>query len=224
MHHPGGVHCAERGQRCDGDALECSAAARPELLDDLYQRWPADVFTDNERPAFEDSRIQNLRSAEPGDPLRCGDLLQKAAPDQRVRGRRQKLDRRPASSRIHRQEHDALPALPEAAEQAVYTHLARIRVAQGKHFRHCGLTGCHPAIVPRRLSARHNSVSPVVCRSFPCGRLLFRGTALSRPRPPGAAPDLSIGITEVLVTGQEIARGRRSPRWQERQWCSPYPL
>ena len=56
-------------------ALERCAAARPELLDDLHQRWPADVFTDNERPPFEDSRIQNLRSAEPGDPLRRGHFL-----------------------------------------------------------------------------------------------------------------------------------------------------
>ena len=89
MHHPGGMHCAQRGQRSDGDALECTAAARPELLHDLDQRWPADVFTDNERPPFEDPRVQNLRGAEPGDPLRCGDLLQKAAPDLRVGGWRQ---------------------------------------------------------------------------------------------------------------------------------------
>src|SRR5438034_485090 len=87
---------------------------------DHDQRWPADVFTDNERPPFEDPRVQNLRGAEPGDPLRCGDLLQKVAPDLRVRGRRQKLDRRRASGRTLSQEHDALAALPEAAEQPVH--------------------------------------------------------------------------------------------------------
>src|SRR5215472_12964725 len=50
VHHPNGVHRTQRGQRRDGDALERCAGARPELLDDLHQRWPADVFTDNERP------------------------------------------------------------------------------------------------------------------------------------------------------------------------------
>ena len=69
------MHCAQRGQRGDGDALECTAAARPELLDDLDQRWPAEVFADDERSPFEDPRVQNLRGAEPGDPLRGGDLL-----------------------------------------------------------------------------------------------------------------------------------------------------
>jgi len=148
MHHPGRMHCAQRGQRCDGDTLECSAAARPELLDDLCQRWPADVFTDNKRPPFEDPRVQNLRGTEPGDPLRCGDLLQKATPDLWVCGWRQKLDRRAASSRTLSQEHNALPAFPEAAEQPVYTHLARVHVAQGKHLGHGGPSGCHPAILP----------------------------------------------------------------------------
>ena len=137
MHHPGGMHCAQRGQRGDGDALECGAAARPKLLDYLYQRWPADVFTDNERPPLEDPRVQNLRGAEPGDPLRCGDLLQEAAPDLWVCGWRQKLDGCRASGRTLSQEHNALPALPETAEQPVDTHLARIRVAQGEHLRHC---------------------------------------------------------------------------------------
>src|SRR5580693_5215359 len=49
--------------------------------------------------------------------LRCGDLLQKAAPDLRICGWRQKLDGRRASGRTLSQEHNALPALPEAAEQ-----------------------------------------------------------------------------------------------------------
>jgi hypothetical protein len=34
--------------------------------------------------------------------------------------------------------------------------------------------------------------------------LALPGTAVLRPRPRGAAPDLSIGITEVLVTAQDI--------------------
>jgi hypothetical protein len=168
MHHTRAMHRAQRGQRGNGDALQGSAAARPELLDDLDQRWPADVFTDNERPPFEDPRVQNLRGAEPGDPLRCGDLLQKAAPDLRVCGWRQELDRRRASGRTLSQEHNALPALPEAAEQPVYTHLARIRVAQGEHLRHCGPSRCHPAILPRWLSARHHSVSTITWSSIPC--------------------------------------------------------
>src|ERR1700684_2376525 len=60
MDHPGGMHRAQRGQRGDGDALKCGAAAGPELLDDFYQRWPADEFTDDERPPLEDSSVQNL--------------------------------------------------------------------------------------------------------------------------------------------------------------------
>jgi len=148
---------------------------RPELLAELYQRWPADVFTDNERPPFEDPRIQNLRSAETGDPLRCGDLLQKPAPDLWVRGWRQKLDRHPACSRTLSQEHNALPAFPEAAEQPVYTHLARIRVAQGKHLRHCGPSGCHPAILPPaaqrkprfHFASRLQAAFPVAARQRP---------------------------------------------------------
>jgi hypothetical protein len=77
-----------------------------------------------------------LRSAEPGDPLRCGDLLEEAAPDLWVRGWRQELDRRPASGGTDSQEHDTLTAFAKAAEQPVYANLARIRVAQGKHFGH----------------------------------------------------------------------------------------
>ena len=148
MHHPGGMHRAQRGQRCDRDALQRSAAARPVLLDDLYQRRPVDVFADNERPTFEDPRIQNLRGAEPGDPLRRGDLFQEAATDLWVRGRRQKLDRRRVSGGALRQVHNALTAFPEASEQPVYAHLARIRVAQGKHLRHRGPGGRHLAILP----------------------------------------------------------------------------
>jgi hypothetical protein len=61
---------------------------------------------------------------------------------------------------------------------------------------------------PRRLGARHNSGSRVACRSSPCGRRLrFRGTALSRPRPPGAAPDLSIGIYCCPGNGHRTAPG-----------------
>src|SRR5215471_17910335 len=37
---------------------------------------------------------------------------------------------------------------------------------------------------------------------FPTAASASGGTAVLRPRPPGAAPDLSTGITEVLVTGQ----------------------
>ena len=149
VHHSDGVHRAERGQRRDGDALERCAAARPDLLDDLHQRWPADVFTDNERPPFEDSRIQNLRSAVLADPLRRGDLLQEAAPDLRVSGRRQELYRCPATGGTEGQENDTLPTLAEAAEQAVSTHLARIGVAQGNHSGYIRQPpGCHQAILP----------------------------------------------------------------------------
>jgi hypothetical protein len=133
VHHPDGVRCAQRGQRRDGDALEHCAAAGPVLLDDLHQRWPADVLTDDERPPFEDARIQDLRSTEAGDLLRCRNLLQEAAPDLWVRGRRQQLYRRPGSGGTEGKENDALPALAEAAKQPVATHLTRIAVAQRKH-------------------------------------------------------------------------------------------
>ena len=43
------------------------------------------------------------------------------------------------------------------------------------------------------LSARHHSISPVAWSSFFCSRRRARGTAVSRPPRPGAAPDLSIG-------------------------------
>ena len=194
VHHPGGMHCAERGQGRDGNALEHGAAARPELLDDLHQRWPADVFTDNERAPFEDSRIQNLGSAEPGDPLRRGDLLQKAAPDQWVRGRRQELDRRPASSGTDSQEHDALPAFTKAAEQPVITHLARIHLAQGEHFRYCGPRVGHQAILPWRLAyveirfATPPTCSPLPAAAPPVQPYLARGAqAVHRPGPGGGA-------------------------------------
>jgi hypothetical protein len=148
VHHADGMDRAERCQCGDGDALERCAAARPELLNDLNQRGPVDVFADNERPPFEDSRIQNWGSAKPGNPLRCGNFLQEAAPDLWVRGRRQELDRRPAPSRTISQEYNALPAFAEASEKPVRADLARIRLAQGKQSRHCEPSGCHPAILP----------------------------------------------------------------------------
>src|SRR5215469_11598071 len=49
VHHADGMHRAQRGQCRDGDALEHGAGARSVLLDDLHQRGPADVFTDDER-------------------------------------------------------------------------------------------------------------------------------------------------------------------------------
>jgi hypothetical protein len=72
---------------------------------------------------------------------------------------------------------------------------------------------------PWRLSARHYSISPVAWSSLPGDRRRIGATAVSRPRPPGAAPAPSTGITEVLATGWNIAPGRRFPRWHERQWC-----
>src|SRR6185437_13300712 len=174
----------------------CGAAARPELLDDLDQRWPADVFTDNERPPFEDPRVQNLRGAEPGDPLRGGNLLQKAAPDLRVCGRGQKLDRCRASSRTVSQEHNALPALPEAAEQPVYTHLARIRVAQGEQVRHCGPSRCHPAILP--LAAQRTPAFP------------FISCLLQLPRRPPGRPGTAVACLYRLAWPDDaLGRERR---------------
>src|SRR6266699_3143394 len=70
------------------------------------------------------------------------------------------MNRRRASGRTLSQEHNALPALPEAAEQPVYTHLTRIRVAQGEHLRHYGPSRCHPAILPpaaQRTPAFHST-------------------------------------------------------------------
>src|SRR5215471_4909841 len=159
VHHPDGVDRAQRGQRRDGDALEHGTGARSVLLDDLDQRWPADVLTDNERSPFENSCVQNVRGAEPGDLLSCGNLFQEAAPDQWVRGRGQELDRGPVASGTKGQENDALPALTEAAKQPVTTHLARIRIAQRKHPGHCRSRGCHQAILPWPLRLRGDSVS-----------------------------------------------------------------
>jgi hypothetical protein len=97
-------------------ATRSSAAPGPELLDDLYQGWSANIFTDNKRTPFKDASVQNLRRAKPGHPLRRGNLFQKAAPNLRVRGWRQELDRRMASIRAGRQEHDTLPTFTEAAQ------------------------------------------------------------------------------------------------------------
>ena len=69
------MHGTKRGQRRDRDALQRGAAAGPVLLDGLDQRWPVDVLADDERSAFENPRVQNLRSAEPSYPLRRGDLF-----------------------------------------------------------------------------------------------------------------------------------------------------
>ena len=68
------------------------------------------------------------------------------------------LDRCPASSGTEGQENDALPALTQAAEQLVSTHLARIRVAKREHPRRCRPRRCHEAILPWRLLARRDSV------------------------------------------------------------------
>jgi hypothetical protein len=138
---------------------------------------------------------------------------------------RQKLDRRPASSRTHSQERQALPAFAEAVEQPVSTHLARIRVAQGKHSRHGGLSECHPATLPlaaeRTPRFRFASCLPQLSLRPPT----FSGTAAWRPRPRGAAaPDLSIGITEVLVTAQDIVPGLEISTLADKSVVFPLPL
>ena len=90
-------------------------------------------------------------------------------------------------------------------------------------FRHCGPTGCHPAILPRRLSARHNSVSPVACRGFPCSRLRFRELLLRRPARRRARP-VNRQITEVLVSAQDFVPGPKISTLAEKAVVFPLSL
>ena len=122
----------------------------------------------------------------------------RAAADLRVRGWRQKLDRRPASGRTHSQERHALPAFPEAAEQPVSTHLARIRVAQGKHSRHCGLSECPPAILPPGGSAH----ATIPFRQLPAAA--FR-------TPPYASGNCCLAATSARRRARPANRDHRSP-------------
>ena len=94
-----------------------------------------------------------------------------------------------------------------------------------------GATGQVGSVMRRLLAERNFPVSQI--RYFASARsagttLDWKGTeitvedaatadvsgapAVSRPRPPGAAPAPSTGITEVLATGWTIAPGRRFPR------------
>jgi hypothetical protein len=66
----------------------------------------------------------------------------------------------------------------------------------------------HFALAAQRTS---RFASPSACAGFPYSRPRFRGTAASGPRPLGAARDLSIGIAEVPVTGQDIVPGPKIP-------------
>ncbi len=50
------------------------------------------------------------------------------------------------------------------------------------------------------------------------------GTAASPPHPPGAAPDLSIGTTEVLVSAQDIVPGPKISTLAEKAVMFPLPL
>ena len=49
------------------------------------------------------------------------------------------------------------------------------------------------------------------------------GTAASPPHPPGAAPDLSIGTTEVLVSAQDIVPGPKISTLAEKAVMFPCP-